>query len=241
MVDSSGVNWGLGVPQGSPADASNTFMQAYQQSRQQSQQDQAKQAMAALVQNPSDPQALAALAKVDPNAAMQFRQQQIEYSKAQLAQHQDSILKGAEIIRQVQPQDQASWTRALAIAQQAGVDVSQVPQQYNKEYADGVVALADAFKPQTSNMDKFIPLQPGGSVAKVDPRTGQVQMVVLPNEGGQQAGAPAQGGPPPEAVARLKANPQEAQQFDEIFGPGSSQRALGGQPVAPAGGFPGRY
>jgi hypothetical protein len=38
--------------------------------------------------------------------------------------------------------------------------------------------------------------------------------------------APAQA-PPDEAVARLRSNPAEAQQFDEIFGPGSAARALG--------------
>ena len=197
MADSSGVNWGLGVPQ---TNAGNAFMDAYKQGQVQHRQDAARQAMGNLVQNPNDPQALAALAKVDPSAAMQFRQQQIEYHKAQLAEHQDSILKGAQIIRETNPQDQASWTRSLALAQQAGVDISQIPQVWNeetKQYAAGVVHLADAFKPQASNMDKFIPLQPGGSVAKVNPQTGQVEMVVLPNEGGHAAGAPAQAGAVP--------------------------------------------
>jgi hypothetical protein len=50
--------------------------------------------------------------------------------------------------------------------------------------------------------------------------------------------APAQE-PPAEAIARLKSNPGEAQQFDEIFGPGASARVLGGQTgSAPSGGFP---
>jgi hypothetical protein len=37
------------------------------------------------------------------------------------------------------------------------------------------------------------------------------------------------GNVPPDAVARLKANPHEAAQFDEIFGPGAAARAMGGQ------------
>jgi len=45
--------------------------------------------------------------------------------------------------------------------------------------------------------------------------------------------------PPDEAVARLRANPAEASQFDEIFGPGASAKYIGGQTVAPSGGFPG--
>jgi hypothetical protein len=43
-------------------------------------------------------------------------------------------------------------------------------------------------------------------------------------------GVPGQpAGPPAEAVARLRQNPHEAAQFDEIFGSGASARALGQQ------------
>jgi hypothetical protein len=63
MVDSSGVNWGLGIPQTNPGAA---FADAYRQGLQQHRQDAARQAMAALVQNPNDPKALAALAESRP-------------------------------------------------------------------------------------------------------------------------------------------------------------------------------
>lgn len=63
----------------------------------------------------------------------------------------------------------------------------------------------------------------------------QPHYMVLGNpEIGQQVidanNPPAAGGDiDPAAIARLKANPGEAQMFDEHFGPGSAARYLGGQ------------
>jgi hypothetical protein len=228
------VNWSLGLPQQNPG---NAFLDAFKQGQQQRRQDQARQAMGALVQNPNDPKALAALAQVDPQSAMEFRKQQIEYSKAQLAQHQDSILKGAEIVRQFNPKDQQSYTAALQAAQAAGIDVSQVPQQYNPQYVDGVMKLADALKPQTSDNTHFITPQPGGGAYAYDPRTGGVTTIIAPNPGDQAPGAPVQAGGLPHV--------SDQRSYDAIP-PGTQYMTpdghvrvkQGGQPVAPAGGFP---
>jgi hypothetical protein len=122
---------------------SNSFNQGLERNR----ENEARNAMAALVQNPENPQALAALAQIDPQTAMQFRQQQLEQHKTLLAEHQDSILKGAEILRQFNPQDQQGYSAALQAAQQAGIDISQVPQEYNPQYVQGVIHIADAMKP----------------------------------------------------------------------------------------------
>jgi hypothetical protein len=71
----------------------------------------------------------------------------------------------------------------------------------------------------------------GGGVgpAITNPVTGQMMMPA--------AKAPTQA-PPAEAIARLKANPGEASQFDEVFGPGASARVLGGPTPSASGGFP---
>jgi hypothetical protein len=45
-----------------------------------------------------------------------------------------------------------------------------------------------------------------------------------------QPGAPAAGGPPPQAVADLRAGKGTAAQFDKIFGAGAAARAMGGSP-----------
>jgi hypothetical protein len=147
------VDWGLGLQQGNAGDA---FSNAFQKGLQTNRENTARNAMATLVQNPNDPKALSELAKVDPQTAMEFRKQQIEQVKAQLGQHHDNIIQGAQILRQFNPKDQASYTAALQAAQAAGIDISQVPQQYNEQYVQGVIHIADALKPEAGAQDPGI-------------------------------------------------------------------------------------
>jgi hypothetical protein len=222
------VNWALGLQQGNAGDA---FSQAFQQGQQTNRQNTARSAMAALVADPNNQRALQALAQADPQAAQQFQQQHAQQAMAALEHHRDNIIKGAQIIRQVNPKDQASYTQALQLAQQAGIDLSEVPQQFDPQYVAGVSKLADTFAPQTGQQPHFIPFQQGGGVVKVNP-DGTSSMVVLPNDGSQQAGAPAGATPQPGHVEdgyRFKGgNPADPNAWEK----------LGGQTATPSAMFP---
>jgi hypothetical protein len=142
------VNWALGLQQG--PNAGEQFAQSFQQGQERARQNKARAAAAALVRDPNNQGALQALAEIDPQSAMQFREQQQKQALAGLEQHRDNILKGAQLIRQVQPKDQASWDQVRALATQMGIDVSEVPPQFDPQYANGLVSIADAFEPQKS-------------------------------------------------------------------------------------------
>jgi hypothetical protein len=239
------VNWGLGVQQGNPGDA---FAQAFQQGQQRRQQNMAKAAMAALVKDPNNQKALEALAQVDPGAAMQFQTQKLEIAKAQLGAHYENVLKGGEIIRQVQPKDQASWDQALAMAQHAGIDISEVPRVWDEntaKYAQQLSGLADAFKPKTEPQDPGIIREFDEATRRglVPPGTTYSQYVAMRSPGAQ---APVVlpyniqqvGGGQTPIAAPVTATGPGGQKIQ--YNPQSGQwEPIGGQTApAPSGGFP---
>jgi hypothetical protein len=130
------------------------FAQGFQQGQHNARQNKLRSAMAELARNPDNVKAYEVLAEADPQAAMQYKQQRIEQAKASLQQYQGQLGVGAKIIRQVQPKDQAGWSQALAMAQQYGVDVSQIPQAWDQggsEYAQNLSGLANALFPEKQN------------------------------------------------------------------------------------------
>jgi hypothetical protein len=225
------VNWGLGLQQG--PNAGEAFANSFQQGQEQNRQNTARNAMAALVQDPNNQRALQALAQVDPQSAQQFQQQKLEMARQQMGQHYDNVLKGAQLIRQMQPKDDASWQAVLQTAHQAGIDISEVPPHYDPQYVQSVVQLADAFKPQQENDIQNIPYQAGGGVLQYDKRTHQVHQLVVPNDGSQMAGAPVSQGPQPGHVEdgyRFKGgNPADPNSWEHVGG------SMG---AAPSSGFP---
>lgn len=111
-------------------------------------------ALAALVGDPNNKAAMAALAGADPAMAMKFREHQVttaktraEMARKELEANREDIVKGAQLLRQFKPKDQVGWNAWLSASEQLGIDTSNAPKEFNQQYADGMIAAADAFEP----------------------------------------------------------------------------------------------
>lgn len=137
-------NWNILMQSPDPGQA---FVAGLETGRARREQEQGKAALNALFTNPNDPTALATYAQHDPRGAMAYRQQQQQAEQGGVEAHRDNILKGAQIVRQIQPKDEAGWQQVRAMAGQLGIPLDGVPETFDPAYAQGLVAVADTFNP----------------------------------------------------------------------------------------------
>jgi hypothetical protein len=176
-------------------DVGGMVRQGIEQGQQARKQRETENALRALAGNPQDEGAMNALIQADPRMGMEMQQQRQQGLQQQLEAHRENILKGAQIFRQLGVKDEGTYQQARQMAAQMGLDVSQVPPNYDPAYVQGVVSLADAFAPQAEHRPQLVPFTEGGGVARLNQQTGQVEVMVMPNPGGQQAGAPVNASP----------------------------------------------
>lgn len=233
------------------------ILASFKQGQQEGEQKRYRNALGDYAMNPT-PQGLAQIAPYDPQFVMQERQAQAQQQQAQAQQHQQQLPIISRLLDHAT--DQNSYQQALGIAHQYGIDVSQAPPNYDPQWVgnlkqmvavlgtpQGQEALSNAgkqavdlgYKPGTPEFAQVTHQLVEAALAQ--PYTGSQGETRLYTP---QIGGPGQvqgASPPPEAIAELRQNPASAQQFDEIFGPGSAARLLGngGPQVAPAAGFPG--
>jgi hypothetical protein len=218
----------------------NAFLQAYEGGRERRRESETQNALTRYAINPDDPSAMEGLARFNPQMAIQLQERKRQEAIRGLEAHREKIVMGAKIVRQIQPKDQAGWQQVLATASQLGIDLADVPTTWDErtaQYAQGLVSIADAMEPQKSNNGQIVPFTPGGGVARFNPETQQVEVLVMPNQGGQTAGAPVQQGGLPQVAdqASYDAIPPGSQ----YVGPDGQVRIKQGGPTPQAsGGFP---
>ena len=106
-------------------------MQAFQGGQQMRQQMDTRKALGALTSNPEDAGAMQLLSRANPQMAMQFQQRQAEQRKAQLAEAREKLILTGRLMDGATPED---YAQRLQAAQSMGLDVSNVPQQYDPNW-----------------------------------------------------------------------------------------------------------
>jgi hypothetical protein len=166
---------------------------------------------------------------------MEFRKQRIEYNKAQLAQHQDSILKGAEIFASSTPPTRPVILRRWQRRSRRASTFRKSRSSLTPNMPQGVIHIADALKPQSSDGLKIITPQPGGGAYGYDPRTQHATTIIQPNDNPALTGQPVgQGMPHVTDQSSYDAVPPGAQYMSPD---GHIRTKQGGQTGAPSGGF----
>lgn len=160
------------------------------------------------------------------------RRSQEAAARAQLV---DRVVRGARIVRRINPTDDASWQQVLAAAQRAGTDITDVPRTFDPAYRDQLLAAADANTDPSEGFTlgegdvrvdqsgrvvargapqrpRYIPVPPGG------------RLELDPSYQGPTTG-PAQGevtATNPQTGERIRMNPQ-TQQWEPIAQGGAEQ------------------
>ena len=220
------------------------FANAFQQGMQTRRQDMARNALAALVQNPNDPSALADLARVDPSTAMDFRTQQAKLAQDNVKQFQSTIDAGASALQRLtaqgMPMDQAYQTVRQTLIANGFPGADHIPAQADENYIKGIMSLA---KPDTSVQDpssvrEFEYAKQQGFPGSY---TDFIQMVHPPSPVSIPYGATITQPSQPSAMPRVS-TPQEASQLPPgtkfIMPDGRIGTVPGGAGGNASGGFP---
>lgn len=199
------IQWGL---LGGPVNVGGMFQQGFQQGTAMRRERETQNALSALVQQPDSPEAINALARWNPQGALQWqgqradaRKQEVAAQQAAAEQHRERVVMGAKIVREINPTDQAGWDRARQTAAQMGVDVSDVPAQFDPAYVKSLVDIANVAAPPKAESSGWSvqSIQPGGGLYRANRETGAIETLVAPNDGSHAMGTPV-GAPAPAGV-----------------------------------------
>lgn len=153
------VNWALGAPRDIAADYQQGYQTAQRNALLQEEQAQRREerkrseGLRNALTGAINPQTgdidygaarQAYIGAGDVQGAIGIGNAQRQQMEQQRELHRDNIIRGARLVRQMNPTDDAGWQRVRAMAQQAGIDVSQVPPNFDPNYVQQLLAAAQA-------------------------------------------------------------------------------------------------
>lgn len=222
-------------------DFTNALLAGFQTGRELRRQEGERAAMSDLVNG--NPSALGQLATYNPQAAMQYKQQQDAEAARVEQQRQKMLTDGKKVVGQAAlqvaqlPPEQrpAAWNSAIDYLVSQGWDgLAQFKNQYSEQSLMGVISEAGlANELRQAQQPRIVPVQPGGYVAEISPDGGARYIVAPDGQIPQPAnnvpnGSPLQGNIPAGAIQFLQQHPELAAEFDAKYGAGLSRRILGG-------------
>lgn len=134
-----------------PAVIGQSVQHGFQNGRAMRSENETRNALSQLVQDPMNQDAMTSLAKYNPQAAMQMQDRQRGIQGQQAKQAEAAKAAQAKQMGQVRQllshaeQSPEGWQQAMSAAQGLGLDMSQLPQQYDPNWARQQLFILDAF------------------------------------------------------------------------------------------------
>lgn len=141
MVD---INWGLLGGGNNALQMFGVGAQLGGQIRERHEESQRKNALAAYATNPNDPKALSGVIAADPRLGIQLQGQQAQRAQQQQEQRRADLPMLTRLVET--STDESSFQRNRALAQELGVDVSNLPPQFDPAWRDQQLATMKALQ-----------------------------------------------------------------------------------------------
>lgn len=222
-----------------PGQIGINILGAFKAGQQERQQREQRNALADYAMNPSQ-QGLAALAPHNPEFVIAERGRMQQAEAAQQKQQREDLPIMGKLLGMAQ--DEPTYQRALAVARQYGLDVSQAPPQFDPEWVGGMRSLVTALSdPETMKgiayelqMAGYEPGTPEFEEAARSVISNKYATEYVDAQGNVRRRsalnlAPQQGGPQPGTVEdgyRFKGgNPADPSSWEQVGGGGGNVTA----------------
>jgi hypothetical protein len=170
------------------------FQKGWEAGLQRKREEELKRAMSALALNPYDPKTQADAAPHNPQAVMQVRLQQVQEEQQKRKDMIDWI--GRAALQARTPQQMRATVQQLMAMNNPNFPQEELAKFLNMPDEQWPAArnalIAQAGLEDKPDRPQLVSFTEGGGVARWNPQTNQVEVIVQPNPGGYEAGSPVQ-------------------------------------------------